>query len=116
MTQSPVLGVIGGSGLYNIKALKDVEQMDLDTPFGKPSAPLVIGSLAGKRVAFLARHGIGHHISPSEVNYRANIYALKMIGVKRLVSISACGSFRRRIGGAYRHCLALLQRPFFQYL
>jgi 5'-methylthioadenosine phosphorylase len=94
MTQSPVLGVIGGSGLYDIKALKEVEQLDLDTPFGKPSAPLIVGSLAGKRVAFLARHGIGHHISPSEVNYRANIYALKMIGVKRLVSISACGSLR----------------------
>jgi 5'-methylthioadenosine phosphorylase len=94
MTQSPVLGVIGGSGLYNIKAIKDVEHLDLDTPFGKPSAPLMVGSLAGKRVAFLARHGIGHHISPSEVNYRANIYALKMIGVKRVVSISACGSLR----------------------
>jgi len=94
MTHNPVLGVIGGSGLYNIKALKDVEQLDLDTPFGKPSAPVVVGNLGGKRVAFLARHGIGHHISPSEVNYRANVYALKMIGVKRLVSISACGSLR----------------------
>ena len=94
MTHNPVLGVIGGSVLYNIKALKDVEQLDLDTPFGKPSAPVVVGNLGGKRVAFLARHGIGHHISPSEVNYRANVYALKMIGVKRLVSISACGSLR----------------------
>jgi len=94
MNQSPVLGVIGGSGLYQIKALKDVEQIDLDTPFGKPSAPVIVGTLGGKRVAFLARHGIGHHISPSEVNYRANIYALKMMGVNRLVSISACGSLR----------------------
>jgi 5'-methylthioadenosine phosphorylase len=94
MSQSPVLGVIGGSGLYQIKALKEVEQFEMDTPFGKPSAPVIVGSLGGKRVAFLARHGIGHHISPSEVNYRANVYALKMIGVKRLVSISACGSLR----------------------
>ena len=94
MSQNPVLGVIGGSGLYHIKALKDVEQLDMETPFGKPSAPLIVGNLGGKRVAFLARHGIGHLISPSEVNYRANVYALKMIGVKRLVSISACGSLR----------------------
>jgi 5'-methylthioadenosine phosphorylase len=69
-------------------------EYDLDTPFGKPSSPVVVGTLAGKRVAFLARHGIGHWISPSEVNYRANIYALKMLGAERVVSISACGSLR----------------------
>jgi 5'-methylthioadenosine phosphorylase len=94
MSDTPVLGVIGGSGLYNMDGLTHVETLDLDTPFGKPSAPIVTGILAGKRVAFLARHGIGHQIAPSEVNYRANIYAMKRIGVPRLVSISACGSLR----------------------
>lgn len=94
MINPPVLGVIGGSGLYSISALTDVESMEIDTPFGKPSAPIVLGSLNGKRVAFLARHGIGHTISPTEVNYRANIFALKSIGVPQVVSISACGSLR----------------------
>jgi 5'-methylthioadenosine phosphorylase len=94
MSQAPVLGVIGGSGLYGMAGLTHAETLDVDTPFGKPSAPVVTGLLSGKRVAFLARHGIGHHISPSEVNYRANIYALKKIGVERVVSISACGSLR----------------------
>lgn len=94
MKQNPVLGVVGGSGLYDMPGLEHTETLDLNTPFGKPSAPLVVGSLAGKRVAFLARHGVGHILSPSEVNYRANIYALKMIGVSRVVSISACGSLR----------------------
>lgn len=94
MTHAPVLGVIGGSGLYNITALRDTERLEVDTPFGRPSAPIIVGTLAGKRVAFLARHGIGHWISPTEVNYRANIYALKQIGVRRVISISACGSLR----------------------
>jgi 5'-methylthioadenosine phosphorylase len=94
MVEQPVLGVIGGSGLYNMTGLTDQENIEVETPFGSPSAPLVIGSLSGQRVAFLARHGIGHHISPSEVNYRANIYALKKIGIKKVVSISACGSLR----------------------
>ncbi len=88
------LGVIGGSGLYEMPGLGNTHVHDLDTPFGKPSAPIVVGTLAGKRVAFLARHGIGHTISPSEINYRANIYALKSLGVERVVSISACGSLR----------------------
>lgn len=94
MTDSPILGVIGGSGLYAMSGLEHTETLDVDTPFGKPSAPIVVGTLAGKRVAFLARHGIGHHISPTEVPYRANIYALKQLGVKKVVSISACGSLR----------------------
>jgi 5'-methylthioadenosine phosphorylase len=94
MPNSPVLGVIGGSGLYAISSLKDVETLEMDTPFGRPSAPVVLGSMNGKRVAFLARHGIGHTITPTEVNYRANIYAMKMLGVPRIVSISACGSLR----------------------
>lgn len=94
MSEKSVLAVIGGSGLYNFPALKNVKMLDIDTPFGKPSAPIALGELSGKPVAFLARHGIGHHISPTEVNYRANIYALKAIGVERIVSISACGSLR----------------------
>lgn len=94
MTEKPTLGVIGGSGLYNISGLTRQVTHDLDTPFGKPSSPLIQGDLAGRSVVFLARHGIGHHISPSEVNYRANIYALKKLGVENVVSISACGSLR----------------------
>ncbi len=94
MTDAPVLGVIGGSGLYQFSGLEDVTSVDIDTPFGKPSAPVTIGTLNGKKVAFLARHGIGHHITPTEVNYRANIYAFKSLGIKRIISISACGSLR----------------------
>ncbi len=94
MTETPILGVIGGSGLYQFAGLTDTESIELDTPFGSPSSPIIVGTLAGKRVAFLARHGFGHFISPSEVNYRANIYAFKMLGVERIVSISACGSLR----------------------
>ncbi len=94
MTDAPVLGVIGGSGLYQFSGLEDVTSVDIATPFGKPSAPVTIGTLNGKKVAFLARHGIGHHITPTEVNYRANIYALKSLGIKRVISISACGSLR----------------------
>jgi 5'-methylthioadenosine phosphorylase len=94
MADNPVLGVIGGSGLYHMPGLEGAESIEVDTPFGKPSAPVVMGTLSGKRVAFLARHGIGHHIMPSEVNYRANIYALKKLGVTKVVSVSACGSLR----------------------
>lgn len=94
MSSQPVLGIIGGSGLYEFTALKEVETIELDTPFGKPSSPVVIGSLSGKKVAFLARHGIGHFLSPSEINYRANIYAFKQLGIQRIISISACGSLR----------------------
>lgn len=94
MNEKPVLGVIGGSGLYDFPSLEDKKHFNPQTPFGYPSAPLVLGKLEGKPVAFLARHGIGHTISPSEVNFRANIYAMKMLGVDRIVSISACGSLR----------------------
>ncbi len=94
MENKPVLAVIGGSGLYDFPALEKVERVEVDTPFGKPSAPIQIGSINGKKVAFLARHGIGHVYSPSEVNYQANIFALKSIGVEQIVSISACGSLR----------------------
>ena len=94
MADAPVLAVIGGSGLYQFAGLSDTQSIDLETPFGKPSAPVTVGTLEGKRIAFLARHGIGHTISPSEINYRANIYALKSLGVQRVISISACGSLR----------------------
>ncbi len=94
MNPKPTLAIIGGSGLYSMPGLKDITEQDLTTPFGKPSAPIITGTLEGIEVAFLARHGIGHHISPTEVNYSANIYALKMLGVQRVVSISACGSLR----------------------
>jgi 5'-methylthioadenosine phosphorylase len=94
MSQQAILGIIGGSGLYHFEGLEDVQSLEVSTPFGKPSAPILIGSLEGKRVAFLARHGIGHHILPSEVNYRANIYALKQLGVRFVVGVSACGSLR----------------------
>ncbi len=88
------IAVIGGSGLYEMPGLQDIQEHQVVTPFGKPSAPIVVGELEGQRLAFLARHGIGHHITPSEVNYRANIYALKELGVERVISISACGSLR----------------------
>jgi len=94
MNDRPKFAVIGGSGLYEMEDLKDPQIHELMTPFGKPSAPIIMGTLENQRVAFLARHGIGHHISPSEVNYRANIYALKSLGVERILSISACGSLR----------------------
>ena len=94
MTEVASLAIIGGSGLYSMAGLKDVKEHIIDTPFGKTSAPVVVGMLEGKRMAFLARHGIGHHITPSEVPYRANIYALKTLGVERIVSVSACGSLR----------------------
>ena len=94
MKSTPFLAVIGGSGVYKFPALKDIQSIEIETPFGKPSSPIVMGTLEGKTVAFLARHGIGHVFTPTEVNYRANIYALKKIGVRRIVSISACGSLR----------------------
>lgn len=94
MKEKPILGVIGGSGLYQFEGLHHIETHDIDTPFGSPSSPIVIGSLNNVRVAFIARHGIGHFISPSEVNYRANIYALKSLGCQYVLSISACGSLR----------------------
>jgi len=94
MDNKPILGVIGGSGLYDFPALEKKKDVVVHTPFGDPSSPIIIGELSGKLVAFLARHGIGHFYSPSEVNYRANIYALKSIGVDQVVSISACGSLR----------------------
>jgi 5'-methylthioadenosine phosphorylase len=94
MPNNPRLAVIGGSGLYELKGLENQQVFDISTPFGKPSAPIIVGKVDQKPIAFLARHGIGHSISPSEINFRANIYALKTIGVERIISISACGSLR----------------------
>lgn len=94
MIESLAFAVIGGSGLYAMPGLTDTQEVYPSTPFGRPSSPIVLGALEGKRVAFLARHGIGHFITPTEVNYRANIYALKQLGARRIISISACGSLR----------------------
>lgn len=88
------LAVIGGSGLYDMEALQDVEEITVSTPFGAPSDAIITGTLHGRRLAFLARHGRGHTLTPSEVPYRANIFALKMLGVKYIVAVSACGSLR----------------------
>lgn len=94
MHHKPKLGIIGGSGLYQMGSLKDKEELEISTPFGNPSAPIIVGTLEDYPIAFLARHGFGHHITPSEINYRANIFALKSLGVERIVSIGACGSLR----------------------
>ena len=94
MTEQFPLAIIGGSGLYEMPGLRDPREQRIDTPFGKTSAPIVTGILEGQSVAFLARHGIGHHLTPSEVPYRANIFALKTLGAERIISISACGSLR----------------------
>ena len=94
MAKQVLLAMIGGSGLYEMPGLRNTREYNMDTPFGRTSAPLILGELEGQSVAFLARHGIGHHLTPSEVPYRANIYALKSLGVQRIVSISACGSLK----------------------
>jgi len=88
------IGVIGGSGVYDMEALQDTEEITLQTPFGSPSGPYVVGTLEGQQVAFLARHGLGHFISPMRLNSRANIWGFKMLGVEYLISVSACGSLR----------------------
>jgi len=88
------IGIIGGSGLYDMAGLSNREEVSLDTPFGAPSGPYVTATLRGRRVAFLARHGAGHRILPSELNFRANIFGFKMLGVQRILSASAVGSLR----------------------
>jgi 5'-methylthioadenosine phosphorylase len=91
------IGVIGGSGLYQMEGLTDVEEVLLSTPFGDPSEKYVVGQLEGKTVAFLARHGIGHRILPSELNFRANIFGFKLLGVEHIISASAVGSLKEDI-------------------
>jgi 5'-methylthioadenosine phosphorylase len=90
------LAVIGGSGVYDMEALIDIEERNVPTPFGDPSDSIVIGTLSGRRIAFLPRHGRGHRLMPTEVPYRANIWALKSLGVERIISISACGSLKQQ--------------------
>lgn len=88
------IGIIGGSGVYDMEGLTDREDVTLETPFGAPSGPYVTATLRGRRVAFLARHGAGHRILPSELNFRANIFGFKLLGVQRILSASAVGSLR----------------------
>ena len=95
MTQRAAIGIIGGSGLYDMAELTDCKEETISTPFGDPSGPYVVGTLRGKRVAFLARHGAGHRILPSELNFRANIYGFKVLGVERILSASAVGSLKQ---------------------
>ena len=90
----PTIGIIGGSGLYSMPGFEQREEVLLDSPWGRPSDDYVLGRLAGKEVAFLARHGRGHRISPSELNFRANIYGFKQLGVERIISLSAVGSLK----------------------
>ena len=97
MTGPIRFGVIGGSGVYQMETLSDVEEIELDTPFGRPSDAYVVGTLHGQRVAFLARHGRGHRISPTRLNQRANIYGFKILGVEYLIAVSACGSLQERL-------------------
>jgi 5'-methylthioadenosine phosphorylase len=97
MSKNIRIGIIGGSGLYEMETLTDMAQVSLNTPFGAPSGPYRIGLLEGTRIAFLPRHGHGHHISPSELNFRANIYGFKMLGVEQLISVTAVGSLKEHI-------------------
>ena len=103
------VGIIGGSGLYDMGELTDREEKTVATPFGEPSGPYVLGTLRGRRVAFLARHGVGHRILPSELNFRANIYGFKVLGVERILSASAVGSLKHE----YRPLDILVPDQFF---
>jgi 5'-methylthioadenosine phosphorylase len=91
------IGIIGGSGLYKIEGLETIRQLKVKTPFGEPSDKFTLGRLEGKEVVFLPRHGVGHRISPSEINYRANIFAMKKLGVERIISVTACGSLKEEL-------------------
>ena len=103
------IGIIGGSGLYDMAELTDREERRVDTPFGEPSAPYVVGTLGGQRVAFLARHGAGHRLLPSELNFRANIFGFKTLGVEYILSASAVGSLKEQ----YRPLDLLIPDQFF---
>jgi len=91
------IGIIGGSGLYKIEGIKNIKEIAIETPFGDPSDKFIVGNLEDKEVVFLPRHGVGHRLSPSEINYRANIYAMKKLGVERIISVTACGSLKEEI-------------------
>ncbi|MEM9773950.1 MAG: S-methyl-5'-thioadenosine phosphorylase [Chloroflexota bacterium] len=115
------IGVFGGSGLYNMEELTEIEEKTISTPFGDPSDVITVGTLHGKRVAFLPRHGRGHVLNPSEVPYRANVYAMKALGVKYLISVNACGSLQEPYAPGhivvpdqlYDHTRHLRARSFF---
>ncbi|PWT90327.1 MAG: S-methyl-5'-thioadenosine phosphorylase, partial [Blastocatellia bacterium] len=96
MSSQVRIGIIGGSGLYQMPELTDIEEISIDTPFGKPSDAFIIGTLENERVAFLPRHGVGHRFTPTEVPFRANIYAMKLLGVERILSASAVGSLQEQ--------------------
>ena len=98
-TKEPLaeIGVIGGSGLYGMSGLSNTRELRVKTPFGDPSDKIILGTFEGKRVAFLARHGRGHRILPTELNFRANIYAMKLLGVQRIISVSAVGSLQENL-------------------
>src|SRR5467141_898056 len=106
------IGIIGGSGLYSMAGLKDTREIRVKTPFGEPSDAIVVGTLEGKRVAFLARHGRGHRILPSEINFRANICAMKPLRVERIISASAVGSLQKDLRpGEFLIAEQLVHRP-----
>src|SRR5467141_1304546 len=106
------IGIIGGSGLYSMAGLKDTREIRVKTPFGEPSEAIVLGTLEGKRVAFLARHGRGHRILPSEINFRANICAMKPLRVERIISVSAVGSLQEDLRpGEFLVAEQLVHRP-----
>lgn len=91
------IGIIGGSGLYKLDGISKVKSLNVTTPFGKPSDKLILAQLGGREIVFLPRHGVGHRINPSEINYRANIYALKKLNVGHIVSVTACGSLKQHL-------------------
>jgi 5'-methylthioadenosine phosphorylase len=91
------IGILGGTGLYEIDGIEDVREISLDTPFGRPSDAYIVGTLEGKRVAFLSRHGRGHLLLPAEINYRANTYGFKTLGVRRIISVNSVGSLKEKI-------------------
>lgn len=104
MTQSIALAVIGGTGVYKLAHLADVETREIDTPYGKPSGPVRIGTLLGQRVAFLARHGEGHSVPPHKINYRANLAALKSIGASRVLALNTVGGITEAYGPRVLAC------------
>lgn len=122
MENAVKIAVIGGSGLYQMPGIEDVHQIEIETPFGKPSGPVTVGNLRGKRVAFLPRHGVGHVLSPGAIPQKANIYALKTMGVRFCIAVNACGSLREdyRPGDIVipdqllDYCIGLRDRSFFE--
>ena len=109
MSERIEIGIVGGSGLYEMAELVDRSERTVETPFGSPSGPYIVGTLRGRRVAFLARHGKGHVLLPSEINYRANLFGFKVLGVERILSASAVGSLKEE----YRPLDIVVPNQFF---